>query len=150
MPGRRVFLFEDHPERQRLMCQVLADLLPEHDIHIADDAANAIAWLNAWQHEVDLISLDHDMDSCPRGELPPIDHGCGRDVANFLAARPPTAPVIIHTSNYVAGIGMFQVLHWADWPVWRVYPFDEHAWIADAWRTTLQRLIERKWLTPRS
>ena len=76
-------------------------LVPPHD------SAEAIAWLEARQHLVDLISLDHDLDSVDRDESPRRDHGCGRGVADYLAEQLPTCPIIIHTSNSIAGDGMY-------------------------------------------
>jgi CheY-like chemotaxis protein len=137
------FLLEDHPDRVREMRAVIAADFADQQIQVTDDAPDAIEWLAEHQSEVDLISLDHDMDSGERNESPRRDHGCGRDVADFLASRPATCPVIVHTSNAVAGDGMYFALHRAGWPVWRVWPHSEHDWIKSDWRETVRRVLEK-------
>ena len=101
-----LFIVEDDPERLREIRQTAAEELPGRAIHVEDDCATAVGWLKAHLPEVDLISLDHDMDSVPRAGEMGIDHGCGRDVANYLATMPPTCPVIVHSANDIAATGM--------------------------------------------
>ena len=147
MIGEKViFLLEDHPERVRRMREVLSVLLPHHTAHVENDCDDAIKWLESKQHLVDLISLDHDLDSVDRAESPRRDHGCGRDVADYLAKQLPTCPIIIHTSNSVAGDGMFFALQRAEWPLSRIYPYNEHEWIAKSWREEVHDLIRHGWI----
>ena len=141
-----VFLLEDNPEQLRCMLRVLRDVLPSHRLQVEDDCASAVEWLSSNQAELDLISLDHDLDSVPRDEQPPRDHGCGRGVADFLASQPPTCPVIVHSSNQVGGDGMFYELQRAGWPVYRVHPHDHHDWVGDEWRELIESLIKQNWL----
>jgi hypothetical protein len=141
-----VFLLEDNPQRLDRMFGVLRDLLPDRDIRVEDDCTKAIAWLRDNQALVDLISLDHDLDSVPRDEDPSVDHGCGRPVADFLATQPPTCPIIIHTSNAIAGDGMYHELRRAKWPVFRVYPHDHHDWVPVDWAKTIRDLQAASWL----
>lgn len=141
-----VFLLEDNPARLECIRRVLGEMLPDREVHIEDDCASAIAWLEENQSEVDLISLDHDLDSVPRDEQPGVDHGCGRPVADFLAGRSPTCPVVIHTSNAIAGDGMYYELRRAKWPVFRVYPHDHHEWVARDWADTIRELRMSSWL----
>jgi hypothetical protein len=143
-----IFLLEDNPERIAPMLAVLGELCASHEVHVEDDSQRAIAWLSANQPVIDLISLDHDLDSVPRHEDPPRDHGCGRDVADHLAAQSPTCPIIIHTSNDVAGDGMFFALQRANWPVHRVYPHDHHDWVAVDWWVAVSHLIKSGQLKP--
>ena len=128
------------------MLAVLRELFPGRDVHVEDDCNSAIAWLRDNQSVLDLVSLDHDLDSVPRGETPAIDHGCGRPVADFLATRPPTCPVIIHTSNAEAGDGMYHELRRANWPVVRVYPHDHHEWVKTDWAATIRKLQAKAWI----
>jgi CheY-like chemotaxis protein len=123
------------------MVKVLDAVLTGLAIHIEDAERSAIEWLTAHQVDVDLISLDHDLDSVDRRECPPVDHGCGRPVADFIASREPTCPVIIHTSNAVAGDGMHYELKRGKWPVSRVYPRDHHEWITTDWRREIERFF---------
>ena len=106
-----IFILEDDPARLVAMYRVLDRELPAHTRHVENDSDQAAVWLTEHLAEVDLISLDHDLDSVPRpGEDRSVDHGCGRGVVDHLAARPPTCPVIVHTSYATAGDGMYFAL----------------------------------------
>ena len=147
MPGV-IFILEDNPARLVEMRHVLDRELPNNTLRIEDDRDKAVAWLTEHQAEVDLISLDHDLDSVPRpGEDRSIDHGDGRGVVDYLEAQPPTCPVIVHTSNATAGDGMYYTLLRADWPVFRVYPFEHHRWIAQEWADQIRELKAKGWLS---
>lgn len=74
-------------------------------LHVIDPAIRLVIWRNARKmiREVEsylpstrLISLDHDLE--PQ-EGDDEDPGDGMVVAKFLAVRPQTCPVIIHSSN---------------------------------------------------
>ncbi len=143
-----LFLLEDNPGRLAEMIAVARAVLPTWMVHVEDDCQLAIDWLAENQATVGLISLDHDLDSVVRPDEPPsVDHGCGRPVADFISTQPPTCPVIIHTSNTIAGDGMFFQLYRANWPVHRVYPYDKHKWVTLAWKDKLNELITCGWLT---
>lgn len=143
-----IFLLEDNPARLERMLRVLAKTFPGQSVHVEDDAMAANEWLKLHQGEVDLISLDHDLDSVPRPNDPPgADHGCGRDVADFLAKQEPTCPVIVHTTNREGGLGMVMELKGAKWPVFRVYPHDSHEWVDADWAQTLTRLKQGGWIS---
>lgn len=141
-----IFLLEDNPARLARMLAVLRTAFPDHRVHVEDDCDAAIAFLRDNQPAIDLISLDHDLDSVPRDEDPPRDHGCGRPVADFLATQPPTCPVIVHTTNATAGDGMFYELKRANWPVFRVYPHDHHDWVDSDWAELLAKLKSGHWI----
>lgn len=141
-----IFLLEDNPDRLAAMLAVLRELFPATPVHVEDDAAKSNAFLAAHQHELILISLDHDLDSVPRPDGSDDQHGCGRDVADHLAAQTPTCPVVVHTTNASAGDGMFFALRRAGWPVFRVRPHDYHEWVPTTWRKQLLDLRARGWL----
>jgi hypothetical protein len=147
MDERLLLLLEDNPDRLRPMLEVLALMLPRHRVQVEDDASSAINWFATNQAYVELISLDHDLDSVPRHEAVLVDHGCGRDVSRFLATCVPSCPVIVHTTNVMAGTDMQLDLRRAGWIDFRVYPFDGHAWVDKTWRDTIQSLITRGYLT---
>lgn len=145
--ARVIFILEDDPARLVEMYGVLDRELPAYDRHVEDDCARAIAWLAAHQASVDLISLDHDLDSVTRpGEDRSVDHGCGRGVVDYLTTQPPTCPVIVHTSNATAGDGMYFALRRTGWPAFRVYPFDHHGWINEGWAQQIRELKANGWL----
>lgn len=142
-----IFILEDNPARLVAMHRVLDLELPAHARHVEDDCSKAIAWLSAHLADVDLISLDHDLDSVPRpGEDRQVDHGCGRGVVDHLETQHPTCPVIVHTSNATAGDGMYFALHRAGWPTYRVYPSDHHRWIGREWADQIRELKAKSWL----
>ena len=70
-----------------------------------------------------------------------IDPGSGRDVADFLAARQPRFPVIVHSTNVPAVIGMLTVLTEAGWTTNRVIPEQGENWIARDWLPSLRNAI---------
>jgi DNA-binding NarL/FixJ family response regulator len=142
-----VFLLEDNPARLAEMLAVLALVLPNHRVHVEDDAARANAAFDRLQGRIELVSLDHDLDSVVRpGEPPGLDHGDGRQVTDLIASRQPTCPVIVHTSNTDAGDGMVLALRRAGWPVFRSRPHDRHAWVRTEWADLLRRLVKLNWV----
>jgi hypothetical protein len=93
-----VAILEDDPGRAGAMRAVLASLGVEHVIH--DSAAAMNEWLAANLAKVRLLSLDHDLGpSREHADGGRLDPGIGREVADFLAARAPSCPVIVHSSN---------------------------------------------------
>lgn len=135
-----VAILEDDPAREAAFRAILADMLPAYGVAVFDRADAMTGWLADHLHRVSLISLDHDLPLPPRGSPGP---GCGRDVADYLAARPPVCPVIVHTSNNTAAPGMMRVLRHAGWSPARVYPSaDAAAWVAVNWKP-----VVRQWLT---
>ncbi|HZZ42320.1 MAG TPA: cyclic-phosphate processing receiver domain-containing protein [Tepidisphaeraceae bacterium] len=145
-PNQLIFILEDNPDRLVPMYAVLHTVLPNFGIHIENDCNSAISFLRDHKSDIALISLDHDLDSVSRDENPPRDHGCGRPVADYLASQLPTCPVIIHTSNAIAGDGMFFALKRAGWPVFRVYPRDHHEWIEAHWALQVTNLKLMGWI----
>ena len=102
-----------------------------------DDAPAMIAWLEAHLPECALVSLDHDLGPSRRVGDEFRDPGTGRDVADFLASRAPACPVIVHTSNSLARVGMELALQSAGWTVLRVYPQFGADWIGTDWLATV-------------
>lgn len=137
-----VAILEDDPRRVDAMRPVLEELLPACDHVFIANAPDMIRWLGENLWSCVLISLDHDLDSVVPRERQAFDPGCGRDVADFLAKSPPVCPVIVHTTNYDASLGMMRVLGETGWPLRRVYPCDDLAWIARDWAADVRQLIE--------
>jgi hypothetical protein len=141
-----VAILEDNADRVREMKTCLGELLPMAMAVFFDNAHEILAWLPQNLANAILISLDHDLPLREsQGEF--IDCGNGRMVADFLAFRPPTCPIIVHSSNEICGSGMFFALKEAGWPVFRVYPFEGQAWIREAWQAQLVQLIRGGWIT---
>ncbi len=105
------------------------------------DSVSMIRFLSDHLQETIALSLDHDLDGSYDAEGRFIDAGTGRDMANYLAKRAPVCPVLIHTSNSLAAIGMEMELRDAKWQTRRVLPFDDLAWIGRDWFPELRRLL---------
>jgi hypothetical protein len=100
-----------------------------------------IRFLEAHLAECIAIALDHDLELKPGADNRCIDPGTGRQVADYLASNRPICPVIIHTSNSDAAVGMQLVLKDAHWKTRRVLPFEDLAWIVDDWFPAMRRAI---------
>ncbi|MEX2187996.1 MAG: hypothetical protein WD875_14420 [Pirellulales bacterium] len=55
--------------------------------------------------------------------------------------QPPACPIIIHSTNYPAAIGMEAVLSDSGWRVERVTPYGDLDWIAESWLPLAERLL---------
>src|SRR5262249_52296668 len=69
--------------------------------------------------ETFLIGLDHDLELQPGPDGRCIDTGTGREMADYLASKAPACPVILHTTNAAAAVGMEMVLREAHWETHR-------------------------------
>ena len=100
----KIVVLEDNHERQAEMGRCLRDRFHQYEIVFFDGAKEMIAYLEKSLPDVIAISLDHDLElTLQDGKL--LDRGTGREVADFLARRKPSCPVIIHTTNSAAGDG---------------------------------------------
>jgi len=137
----KVAILEDNAERQAAMQAWLSDRLYMYEHFFFDEAAPMNAWLKANLSETLLISLDHDLDLKPGGDGRWLDPGTGRDVADHLATNDPACPLIIHSTNRQAVIGMEQVLLERGWQVETVAPYGDLVWVAEAWWPMVKRLL---------
>src|SRR4051794_26332426 len=102
----KIAILEDNEDRQAVMRALLADRFSLYDIQIFDDPGTMIRFLEAHLADTLVISLDHDLDLKPGPYGRCVDPGTGREVAEYLASQQPVCPVIIHTSNAHAALGM--------------------------------------------
>ncbi len=137
----KIVILEDNSDRQAAMRACLADRFSQYDAHFFDNPAEMIAFLSEHLSDTVAISLDHDLDLIPGPDGRCIDPGTGREVADFLAQNKPTCPVILHTTNSVAAVGMETVLRDAGWKTRRVVPFDDMRWIETDWFFAIRRAI---------
>jgi hypothetical protein len=142
-PGKRLevrmlLMLEDDADRIRRFTATLQDI---------DPALRLVMWHNAWKmiRELDtflpsarLISLDHDLAPEEGSEEDPGD---GMVVAKFLAARPQTCPVIIHSSNVERSTWMADEFELAGWIFKTVAPVGED-WIEEHWRAVVCDLLK--------
>jgi hypothetical protein len=128
-----VAILDDEPDRLTAMVAILAEQFPVLRIATFDNAPEMVSWLEDHLQECALICLDHDLGPNRKRGEETFDPGIGRDVADWLATNDPVCPVIVHTTNTLAAPGMIAVLDEAGWKTDRVLPYDDIAWIGEAW-----------------
>jgi hypothetical protein len=137
---RVLVLLEDDPRRAAAMIEVVQSALRLPVVQ-HDNAPDMVEWLEANLDGAVLIALDHDLGPSRSRDGQRFEPGIGRAVADFLAERSPTCPVVIHSSNAPAAEGMRICLEAGGWAVTRVYPFDDLAWMERDWLPEVQRLV---------
>jgi CheY-like chemotaxis protein len=139
----KIVILEDNPERVRAMRECLTDRFSRFECRFFDEAAAVKDYLEAHLADTIVICLDHDLElkQSPSGET--MDPGTGREVADYLAGKSPVCPVVIHTTNTSAALGMEMALRDAHWKTFRVIPFDDLAWVPTEWFRTVRKAIVR-------
>lgn len=137
-----IVILEDNQDRQRIMRDCLANLTADQPTQFFKTAFETIDWLKTHLSDTGFIALDHDLEML-EGDDPRklVDPGTGRDVANFLATQEPVCPVIIHTTNMPAGVGMEMALKEAGWATRRIVPYGDLEWIPEIWFPTVSKLL---------
>lgn len=136
-----ILIVDDSPYRLEEMQRCL-QLIPQWSNVIFTNAPEAINWLNQHLSECVLISLDHDLGSRIWQDGKLIDPLTGRDVVDFLANQVPVCPIIVHTSNESAAIGMQMLLGEKYWTFVRVIPHRDLVWIETEWFPHVKRFLE--------
>src|SRR5262245_4152425 len=131
--ARKIVILEDNADRREAMQCCLAARLQEFEASFFDEPAAMVGFLSDHLLDVAVICLDHDLDLKLGPESRLIDPGTGREVADFLAGQTPVCPVVIHTSNSAAAVGMEMVLREARWKTRRVIPCHDVEWIPTQW-----------------
>ncbi len=139
--AKKIVILEDNAERRAVMRACIADRFYTFESHFFDEVAEMITLLETHLADALVISLDNDLDMKPGADGHAVDVGEGRQVAEFLAARAPVCPVIIHTSNTNAAVAMTESLHAAGWKTKRVVPMDDTEWIEDDWFFAMRRIL---------
>jgi hypothetical protein len=139
-----IVILDDDPDRIREMARCLTLRLPTYERIVFDNAPEMISWLAKNLEQAQLVCLDHDLgpNRNRSGEI--FDPGTGRDVANYLATRKPTCPIIIHTTNSLAAPGMTMVLDDSGWKNERIAPYNDLEWISAMWIKTLAEHLAAK------
>ncbi|MCC2668905.1 MAG: hypothetical protein K0Q72_1376 [Armatimonadetes bacterium] len=133
-------LLEDERSRLELMLRPDGTLLG-FPVVLHDNAPDLLAWLQQHLNDAVLIALDHDLGPSRLRDGIRFEPGIGRDVVEFLAERGPVCPVVIHSSNSPAALGMQFRLEAAGWSVTRVIPFDGMQWIERDWLPEVERAL---------
>jgi hypothetical protein len=132
-----LLMLEDDDDRIGRFRATLAAIDPTLRLVVWRDARAMIRALEEFLPRARLISLDHDLEPIP-GEG--ADPGTGVDVAKFLAARPPSCPVIIHSSNTQRSRWMAGEFELAGWKYKMAPPIGED-WVEQYWRAVVCRLL---------
>jgi hypothetical protein len=136
-----IAILDDEPERIAAMLPCLANQCPTHETAVFDNAPDMIDWLAVHCRDAILICLDHDLGPNRSRNGASFDPGTGRDVADFLSAKAPSCPVIVHTTNCLAAPGMVRVLEESGWTVSRVSPYADLEWIGEVWVREVRRAL---------
>ena len=136
-----IVILEDNLDRRAVMRDCLVERFPQHPARFFVTAGETIAFLQNNLPQVLAIALDHDLDLISIVPRRNLDPGSGRDVADFLATKSPTCPVLIHTTNAPAAVGMRRELDESGWTTGRVIPSDGENWIRKEWLPQLRNLI---------
>lgn len=131
--ARVVCILEDDERRRDAMKLALA--AADIDAHVATfaTASEIMNFIKSNRHVIALLSLDHDLVPVQNTDGGSVDSGTGRDVTTFLLSYKPFAPVIIHSSNSMAAIGMEACLQEGGWSVCRLAPYGDLAWVTEIW-----------------
>lgn len=138
-----IAVLEDDQRRAEAMMEEIQRLLPEARTVFFDNAPDMVEWLKDNLPSVRLLSLDHDLGPNRQRHGQVFDPGIGRDVADFLATRKASCPVLIHSSNTGAAYGMELTLEGAGWSVERIAPFEDLTWIKAQWSQRVAALGKR-------
>lgn len=137
----KIVILEDDERRQAAMQECLKDRFHQYESVFFDDATKACTYLESNLDKALVISLDHDLELKPQRNGKAVDVGTGRLVAEFLATRSPSCPIVIATTNSAAGDGMEFLLRDSQWETYRVYPYGDLEWIANQWFRTMRNAI---------
>ena len=136
-----ILILEDDSRRRETMQECLGDRFPQFDVHFAPTAPQMRELIDEHLSGTALIALDHDLEliETETGQL--LESGTGREIADLLAARSPVCPVVIHSTNSPAAIGMQAVLDEAGWETHRVLPFGDLEWVPTVWFRSVRDAI---------
>lgn len=139
-----IAILDDDAERIEAMVHALSSHLPDIAPATFDNAPEMIDWLGEHLHRCLVICLDHDLGPNRIRHATVFDPGTGRDVVDFLAARVPVCPVIIHTTNSLAAPGMETALQESGWRCSRVVPYDDLTWVGEWWLEEVQKTLKEQ------
>lgn len=129
----KILILEDDARRRSAMRDCLTDRFPQFDVIFSTTANEMRRAIEAHLNEALLIALDHDLELIESEDGRFVDSGTGREIADLLAGRSPVCPVIIHSTNSSAAVGMQTVLEDTGWETHRVLPFGDLEWIPAVW-----------------
>ena len=101
-------------------------------VRLIDEALDRIA----------MAILDNDLDVLQTSFGKSVDAGDGIQVAEYLSRRPPTFPVVVHTTNTPARERIVNLLTTAGWAVSTVVPYGDLEWIGKEWFRAVANAIK--------
>lgn len=131
----RIWILEDDPRRRKAFSEVVLALRLKAQFFRSSH--EMIAAIGESHPLPELISLDNDLN-----DVQGHDMGEGLKVAEVLARLPPFAEVMIASTNAPAAQRMVDDLTHAGWPVARIQPHDDLAWVVE-WQRWIQRALYR-------
>jgi hypothetical protein len=137
----KIVILEDNQDRQAVMADCLADRLYQYETRFFKTSSEIIQFLDINLSDTIVISLDHDLELIPNKNGQTVDGGTGREVANYLAGKSPVCPVVIHSTNSAAVLGMETVLQESHWKTKRVIPWGDLDWIRSQWFRAIRQVI---------
>lgn len=137
----KIAILEDNADRTAAMKSCLADRFPHYEAYFFSAPKEMRVFLEVHLEDVILISLDHDLELMMDRFGKASDPGSGTDVVNYLVQKPATCPVVVHTTNSTAAVGMEMTLQEAGWKTYRVVPYDDLRWISEEWFRTVRRAL---------
>lgn len=137
----KIVILEDNQERREEMERLLKKRCHFASYRFFEISSECIAHLEVELPDTDLICLDHDLEMIDSGDGTCRDPGTGREVADFLALRPPVCPVVIHSTNSHAVMGMKAVLEEAGWVTHTVSPWGDLEWIRREWWPQVRKFV---------
>ncbi|MCC7422412.1 MAG: hypothetical protein IT428_19200 [Planctomycetaceae bacterium] len=136
-----VVILEDNEDRRAAMEECLSDRFAQYPRRYFATAAETIEHLRENLDNTLAIALDHDLEFIEQADGCLIDPGSGRDVVEYLVGRTASCPIVVHSSNSHAAIGMIERLREHDWSTRRVVPYDDVAWIPREWFRAMRDAI---------
>lgn len=137
----KILILEDDVGHCDAMRDCLADRFPQFEVLVAPTAPEMRRMIGVHLDDTLLIALDHDLELVELDDGRLQESGTGREIADLLAERNPVCPVVIHSTNSPAAIGMQMVLDDAGWDTHRVLPFGDLEWIPTIWFRTVRDAI---------
>lgn len=138
----KILILEDCGERRQKMTERLAEQFPRFEVLYSESATEYISAFKQLEHaQIIAIALDHDLEMIQQDDGSTVDPGDGRQVANFLTEQQPVCPIVIHSTNSPAAVGMETVLTEAGWKVERVFPYGDLEWIETMWFPAMRKAL---------
>lgn len=136
-----VCILEDDERRRDAMALALASAEVNARLATFAIASEITEFIKSNRNEIALLSLDHDLVAIQDANGSSVDPGTGRDVVTSLLLDSPFAPVIIHSSNFMAAIGMEACLQEAGWNVRRIAPYGDLLWVTEMWILSVKEML---------